>query len=251
MKIYIALLAVIVIMYGCESTDSESIKNSGLYANITITETGSDSAQVLVDLNVGGNNGTNVNLSSDERFDVTANGEVKTLQKNDKLDDILEIIYEANIAVQADETLFKVDFFRADEPNVLNSNVVLPTGFLITKPVSNDSFSTMGTSTIEWSPVNNNGSMEIIITTVCKLTSGGETTNDMVFNTVDDGAFEVNFGSQIIDKIASVDRNQNCTVSILATRKATGNLATGYGEGGSIVANRQRSISNVTLMIDN
>lgn len=234
--------------YGCtETTDSGNITNRGLYAEIDVEEIGSGYARVVAELNVGGHTGTNVSLSSGEQLNVTANGTVTLLQKDF---DLLDVDYEASVAVSPEPTLFTIDFYRVSSNDILGSTVILPASFSITNPTTSDLLSTEGMSRIEWTPRSVSQSIQLSITATCRRFDGSQATRSAVFDTIDDGFFDVNLGSQVIGQMGQLNREHLCSVDIEGVRESRGNLSLGYGEGGSINSRRVRSVRNVRLVIN-
>ena len=142
-KYLLAVLAATWMLSGCssESVDSEGIATSAIWAGITITTTNNSQAGITVELNVGGDSGTNLVLNNNDRVDVTSSRETITLTQDT---DFLDVDYEGSIDISGGGDTLTVALVRGgsngssnsgqNNDSAPNSNLIIPEPFMINFP---------------------------------------------------------------------------------------------------------------------
>ncbi len=115
-------------LIGCkeeEHVESVDIRTSGMYAAMDVVADGSGDTDVRVELRVGGDDGTIVDLAEEDKLMVTVGDSVKTLNPSGD-------VYRATVAGDEGGVEVKISFVRSDEDeSALNSVVMLPERFEI------------------------------------------------------------------------------------------------------------------------
>src|SRR5690349_19932740 len=124
MRIIIA--AVSLLAFGCtESVESNDVRTSGIYPEITVTATGSGSSQLNVRLKVGGSNSnTFLDLKGNDRLEAKADdGAPKPLDGSGNG-------YQTTFPTDAEGTVFSVAFLRGEgDDDAPASTVTMPAPF--------------------------------------------------------------------------------------------------------------------------
>ncbi len=126
MKFLPLLIAIsLIFVIGCgESTDSENIKTTGIWVKMKADARDDGRTRVVVELNVGGEFGTNVVLSGNEYLEVTALGVTKRMVKDT---DLFDVDYQVYMDTNVSDTRFQVAFYRTTGENIVDSLICLPT----------------------------------------------------------------------------------------------------------------------------
>ena len=242
-KILLLLCVTNLVLSACggSTTDSTFVTNEGVCARMEIEQINQADADIDVELDVGGCGltATSLVLVGTESLEVIAAGRMINLREDT---DVLDVDYEGSIPVPAEPTEFTVNLYRDNEPNILNSTVTLPESFELSSPRPGDNLRTAdGPTRIEWE----GGEMpdrtvSISVELRCTTDSGDPVPPVLrPFTTADDGQTDLNIG---VADIENADLSRGCDATIAVSRSRQGNLAAGFGEGGSISAARIRTV---------
>ncbi len=247
-SIGLPLIAMLLAVGGCgstEDTDSTNVTNQGLYAKFVATEEDTGNTRLVAEINVGGKNGTNVELVDGEYIDVSVNGITRELERDV---DFLDIDYQLYIDVGTDEAEFVFNLYRNDQSDILNSRLTLAAGFDITLPERNDTLFSSVPTVITWTPDDPDHSIKVLTTLTCVSLGGGQVIDSEETTISDDGYFEILFDNRL-ENMQGVNRDENCEVDFRFTRQRSGSLSDGFGEGGSMKSYRIRTLKNLTLVV--
>src|SRR5688572_15712553 len=131
-KMRTMIAAVSLLAFGCtESVESNDVRTSGIYPEITVTGTGNGSSTVSVRLKVGGSDSnTFLDLKGDDELKATVDGETKTLDGSGNT-------YQTTFGTDAEGTEFTVAFLRGDQDDdAPESTVTMPAPFDLMLAVS-------------------------------------------------------------------------------------------------------------------
>jgi hypothetical protein len=103
------IAAVSLLAFGCtESVESNDVRTSGVYPEITVTGTGNGSSTVSVRLKVGGSDSnTFLDLTGDDKLQATVDDTTKTLDGSGNT-------YQTTFPTDAEGTEFTIAFLRGD-----------------------------------------------------------------------------------------------------------------------------------------
>lgn len=148
--------------------------------------------------------------------------------------------YENNIPATQDLGLINYNFSRVELDDAELSPINLPDFFAIDSPAS---ASTVGNPmTISWDQADDtNDDIDFKFTYDCRNQAGDFKSGSWDVKTKDDGQQDFDFE----DAPKTADMS-SCTVNVLVTRSATGNVADQF-KGGSNTSKQQRSLSGITL----
>jgi hypothetical protein len=232
---------------GCgESTDSENINTAGMWVRMKADARADGRTRVVVELNVGGELGTNVVLSNGEYLEVTAAGETKLMVEDN---DVLDVDYQAYMDTNESDTRFQIGFYRSNGENIVDSFVDLPTAFEITLPLLTDTYTLEDNVDIYWTPERNNQSIRLYSSVTCKNSDGNNIANGTSIFVDDNGMYSVDISSfeMFNDGTAGLDYSQPCSMSFSLEREAFGSVDPAFSEGGTFKATQEREITNLTL----
>ena len=102
----IFVLASSMIACGDETTETETVSNQDLWVNITVVSTDGTISIISVDLNIDGELGSNLSLSTGDSLEAIAEGETVTLESDD---DATDVIYQGELATGASDTLVQLN----------------------------------------------------------------------------------------------------------------------------------------------
>lgn len=209
---------------GCtETVESEDIRTSGIYPEITVEASGSGSSSVTVKLKVGGDDSnTFLELTGDDRLEATVDGDTK------ELDETGSFTYRTTFPVDAEDTQFVIGFIRGDADDSAPASVVrLPAPFELTLGATEAS---RADDDLEytWEPAGS-GDMDWELEGDCIQRDDGETP--------DDGSNRIGAGT--IDTFES-EAEDSCTVALELSRERSGSIDEAFTEGGRIVARHVR-----------
>ena len=231
--LYSFLLAVV--LSGCSNTSSDNVTTQGIYADIDVVADGSGMTTVTAQLEVGsgGLGRTSLELGSGDSLTVIANGAQKTMIEDSSI--IGRFSYTANFDFDDAGTMFTVSFARASGVSAPNSNVALPSGFLVQSPTSSDVYGTGDNIVIAWTPSGTSLVPSVNVSITCFLTSGLRITAfESVSLSSDTGAAALPAAAAMPD--GPLDTGRLCEGSVHLIRFRRGNLDPNYGEGGQITA---------------
>ncbi len=219
----------------CSNTTSDNVTTEGIRADIDVFSDGVGRTLIDVELEVGSNGigSTSLELSPGDSLTVTANGIQKTMIEDASI--LGQFSYEASYDFDDGGTMFTVSFVRNNGISAPNSNVVLPDGFIVQSPTSNDVFGQADTIPIVWSPSGTPIVPTIQVSLSCFLNSTVMITDiSGVTVTADTGVANLPVGAVI--PIGSLDTSRLCKGEVRLSRWRRGNLDPNYGEGGDITA---------------
>lgn len=246
----LAMLAFVIFCGACstETTESENIASPGIYARMNVDALSTGSSKVTVELNVGGSNGTNISLTSNERLEATKGNETKIMNRDT---DFLDVDYEINFNNSDSSTPFQVTFFRATGEIIDGSSVFLPPNFDISSPSSGQSYVFDQLLPILWAPSDPGRSISLFVTTRCTTNAGATQVSSRNFTINDDGS--ENFSLSLLDAATNVeiDRNKACEFSVSLERSRTGSIDPDYGSGGSMRSRQARSVDDMVVNFSN
>ena len=246
----LALLSFVIACGACstESTESENIASPGIFARMNVDAQSTGSTKVTVELNVGGSNGTNISLTSNERLEATNGNETKIMNRDT---DFLDIDYEINFDNSDSAQPFQVTLFRATGEVIDGSSVMLPPNFDISSPSSGQSFVFDDLLPIIWAPSDPGRSIELVATTRCTLTTGATRISSRSFDINDDGSENFTLGLLDAATSAEIDRARACELSLSLERSRTGTVDPDFGSGGSMRSRQVRDVDGIVVSFSN
>jgi len=245
-KVLVACTA-IVMTSGCstESTESANIATPAIWANIDIDAVQAGSTRVNVELNVGGANGTNIELSGNERLEATLGGVTNVLQRDT---DLFDIDYVAHFSTSSSALPVRIAFFRADGSVHDDTVVSLPDEFLITSPQAGQTFASDSTIPITWTPFRDGGMINIELFASCTTLTGSSFGGPSI-TVADDGFENYDLGNHSVISAANIDRSRPCGLIIRVYRVESGTLDPAFEAGGTIEAVQSREVDNITVTL--
>lgn len=208
-----------------EDVDSESIRTSGMYAMFELVADGNDT-EVAVDLRVGGDDGTVVNLTGEDELVVTSEGESLSMSGSDG-------DYRVTFAGAEGGTEFTMAFNRgAEDDGAPSSTATLPEGFTLagidlTTPVSRAE-----TATVTWDPSGTGDTMSWELDGDCLFPESG--------TMGDTGSLDLTASNY---DVVTGDEEETCPATLVIERRRSGTLDPAFGEGGGVVAIQRRTIA--------
>lgn len=226
-----ALLATAVLA-GCSQVDSDAVRTSGIYADLSIEADGSGGSLARASLKVGGDSSnTFVNLSDGDAL-ITRVG-VTNFQMV-RQDALGVVWYQAVPPVDASNTAFRISLLRVSDLSAPNSDVTLPPPFTITAPAAGAEFSrSLAAVTVSWSGSGAADPLTWQIRGDCIVSQSGNQISDTGTLVIPAGAIQPRQGQGA----------QNCTAEIRLFRSRAGSVDPAYGEGGKLYARQTRAIS--------
>jgi hypothetical protein len=220
------IAAVSLLAFGCtESVESNDVRTSGVYPEITVTATGNGSSTVRVRLKVGGSNSnTFLDLKGEDTLEASIGDEApKTLDGSGET-------YSATFPTDAEGTEFTIAFLRgSQDDDAPASKVTMPAPFDLTVPPGEAG---RGADAVDvtWDPPVAGKQMAWKLSGECiKLDSG---------STPDDGAYSIEAGSI---ETFDADKDKTCTANFEMTRSQNGSVDPAFTEGGSVIARHVRT----------
>jgi hypothetical protein len=228
------ILPIAVSLSACSSTTSDNVTTEGINADIDVFANGSGRTTVDAELEVGdGLGATSLELAPGDRLTVTANGIQKAMIEDASI--IGRFRYEATFDFDNAGTMFTVSFSRDNGVNALNSNVILPEGFIVQSPQNNDVFSQADDIPIQWTPSGTTITPDIDVSLSCMTSAGiAFTASENVTLSSDTGVASLPVAAVI--PIGTLDTTRLCEGEVHFSRWRRGNLDPNYGEGGNITA---------------
>jgi hypothetical protein len=219
------IAAVSLLAFGCtESVESNDVRTSGVYPEITVTGTGNGSSTVSVRLKVGGSDSnTFLDLTGDDKLQATVDDTTKTLDGSGNT-------YQTTFPTDAEGTEFTIAFLRGDmDDDAPASTVTMPAPFDLMLAVS-----TAGRGAddvdVTWAPPVSGAQATWKLSGECiKLDTG---------SIPDDGTHTIEAGT--IETFES-DMDKSCTATFEMTRSRNGSVDPAFTEGGRVVARHVRS----------
>jgi hypothetical protein len=227
-------LIAVALLAACSSTTSDNVSTNGINADIDVFANGSGRTWIDVEFEVGdGLGGTSLELAAGDRLTATANGIQKTLTEDVSV--IGRFRYETTFDFDDAGTVFTVSFSRDRGVNAPNSTVMLPEGFTVQSPQSNDVFGQAEDIPIQWTPNGTTITPDIDVTLSCTTTGGivFSASEDVTTNG-DSGVASLPVAAVI--PIGTLDETRLCEGEVHFSRWRRGSLDSAYGEGGDITA---------------
>ena len=224
----------------CSNTASENVTTEGIRADIDVFSDGAGRTLIDVQLDVGSNGvgSTSIELSPGDTLTVTANGIQRTLREDASV--LGEFSYEASYDFDDGGTMFTVSFSRNNGINAPNSNVVLPDGFIIQSPTSNDVFGPADSIPIVWSPTGTPIVPTGHVSLSCYMNSGLTITDSSAVSIGADTGV-ANLPVAVVIPVGLLDTSRLCEGEVRLSRWRRGNIDPNYGEGGDITAQQIKS----------
>ncbi|HEY5959398.1 MAG TPA: hypothetical protein VIV60_22725 [Polyangiaceae bacterium] len=222
-----------------EKVESEDIRTSGIYAAFHVLATGNDKTTATSELRVGGDSGTIIILTGEDKLVCTATvpelaPTTKTLSKDGNE-------YKATFSGDAASTQFLFAFNRSDEDETApDSHVVLPDPFTISGVAPTDEISRAASLSVTWDPSETKDATTWSLDGDCLFKSDG--------TVPDDGALTLS-GSDFNSTPSADDAAKagdsakaNCTATLCIEKKRHGTLDPAFAreEGGVIDAIQRR-----------
>lgn len=236
------------LMIGCnsESVESEDIQTSGIWAKMDVDAREDQRSRVVVELNVGGEYGTNVELSDGEYLEVEAGGVVKRLDEDT---DILDIDYQAYMNTVESDTLFTIRFYRSNGENIVNSSARLPDSFDIITPQDNAQFELSENLLLTWTPNRDGQSVHLHSSVTCTNTDGNRTSSATSFDIDDDGQYEYDISSNNLfaNGTSGLNTSVLCDLDLRLERRGSGVIDPAFDSGGKFRIIQSRKRHNLTV----
>lgn len=216
---------------GCslEEVNSDAIRTNGLYADILALASGDGETLVRVELAVGGDNGTTVNLSGDDDLVASAGGPPGSLVRRGAGRYELRIMGEGARDVT-------VELVRGPEDDGASGVASMPEPFMM----SLDSDDTAGIDrgspvTVSWEPPVAGGSVTWSVEGRCIWSESGQTP--------DDGSLTLAATSF---RVRGTRVGQECDVSVTLERANSGSVDSILVPGSKFIAAQRRGVSFVS-----
>lgn len=225
------------LLAGCfENVASNEVSNDALYADVALVSRDGVSTDVSVRLTVGGPLGTDVQLQSGDRLVASAQGQSITLGHTEEI--FGGHRYTGVLPRGGESVAFSVDYLRGDtsaqaqscgRTNAVGSFAIMAKPFELSPMMSQ---ARLGSPlTVAWS---NAASGKVDLTVRGDCIAGG-------VSSVADSGVAVLDGSVFAP--ADPKNPSACTVQVTARRCLAGQPSAAFGEGGSVKACQERSLS--------
>lgn len=223
-----------------EETDSQLIKTEGLWANFSAVSDG-ERTRVVAEINVGGENGTNVRLSEGDEITAQVGTQKAPLEFDE---DFLDIDYQAYFSATASGTNINIDFERNNES--LISSASLPESFTLQAPTNKTLYLSNQLIDVIWDAHSDiSKQINLSISISCTGASKHEQ-----FILEDDGVHSIDFSLFDIWQDINLDPTKNCDVKFTLTRENNGVISQRLASGSKIAASQRRTV-NVNMNIVN
>lgn len=246
--IHASLLTGALLMVGCNSTSTPSdfVQTQGIWAKIDVTAREDGRSRVVVELNVGGEFGTNVVLSPNEYLEVSANGETAHMNKDT---DIFDIDYQAYLDVTDSNTEFNIRFYRNNGEAIVDSYGKLPEAFSITSPQVEEEYSYQDTITLNWTPLQQSNSIRLVSLIKCYTLNGGNQASVQQVNIDDDGIYQfvIDDHPMFSDGFSNINRSRACELDFTLRRERGGNVDSEFDKDSYFSISQSRSLKNITI----
>lgn len=226
----LAALALLPLLVGCESVESEDVLTDGVFAEYTAVSEGAGARAQAV-LRVGGAaSNTFLNLEGGDVLSVTAGEESAELSEQNLGD---YYFYTADLDAGAAGTEYDFAFTRTVDDGAPSSTCSMPDAFEVTSPEEDVVISRgAGSITVSWTESGKADGMEVHVK------------GDCIFDYVeaisgDPGTFVIEPGTLLTP---DEQADQSCDATVELYRKRSGSLDAAFGEGGFIFAAQLRSV---------
>ena len=228
---------------GCAKVDSEDIRTSGFYAEISIVAT-DDTTNVQVRMRTGrALDADRIILSPGDQLSATMSGNIIALFNSRD-----SSAYRGSFNAANGSSEVKVALSRAEGIDAPNSTAVLPNRFEITAPDQGETFNAGGSITTVWSPAEPSNTMRVAYNVNCRVTGADGTPTganfSRAFTVVDSGTHTTTI-NEVLNAFGSQDElvsGVSCPFEVTLTRINEGSLDSAFTNGGSIEATRSKSV---------
>ena len=243
------VIAVGIIGCNSESIDSEDVRTSGIWAMMKVEARDDGRSRVVVELNAGGELGTNVELTDSEYLEVEAAGIVKQMNKDD---DLFDIDYQVYMDTVESDTLFRVSFYRSSGENIVNSTVRLPASFSITSPLDEAQFGLDENVSLVWTPERSDQNIQLDSFISCTTSDGNTTSTSQSISIADTGNYnyDISSNAEFGNGTVGLDVNAGCELTLTLVRQSSGAIDPAFDEGGSFKAYQTRKVSNLDIRLN-
>lgn len=222
---------------GCfEAVDSTDVTTDSLFANVELVSHDGVATDVSVRLSVGGSMGTDVQLKNGDRILASAQGQTIELAHDSEL--FGGHRYVGVLPRGAENVAFSIDYLRGDtsaqaqscgQSSAIGTFAIMPKPFELSPMMSQARLATP--VTVAWSNAGT-GNVELRVSGSC-IQGGLVSVRDTGVAVLDRAVFE-----------ASDAANPSaCNVQVTARRCASGQASPSFGEGGTVRACQDRSLS--------
>ncbi len=216
---------------GCQKVASSSVKTSGIYADLSVTASGTGAAEVRAALRVGGPlSNTFLDLDAGDSLSAAVNGSTYPLARTAAI--LSAVSYIASVPVETPGTVFVIAFSRASEVSAPASSITLPAAFTISAPVASSSASRAANLDIKWNAAAQGDLIDLRITGPCvtPLTKLSQTDSGQITVTTADL------------KALNGKETSSCEITVELSRKKAGIVDPAFGSGGTAFGIQKRSV---------
>jgi len=224
-------------LVGCEeSTGSDAVRTKGIYAEMWAESLTENQTEVEVELRVGGDDGTLLELVGGDELIARSGGETK------KLSPVRKTLYRANLGVNGG--IITVDFDRPEGVSAQNNIIELPSDFSLSSPSAGATFpySTAKNIDITWTNESViSGDFNYWVDMDCE----GETfkkvfdsSSSVVSGTISISVDDIIAGGPYLPKYT-----QGCDATLFVEIETRGSINTDFGEGGIFYGTIRRSVN--------
>ncbi|MEO6777248.1 MAG: hypothetical protein ABI467_30245 [Kofleriaceae bacterium] len=219
--------AIFLALASCTPVDSGAVTTAKLHADLQVLATGTGGSQVFAWLFSHRDGDPPLNLETirlvdDDTLTATSNGSSVAMQE---VDLGVEYRYDAAFAAAEADLRFDIALARTTEPSAPASSVTLPAPFTPTGPAT---ASRSAPLTLTWS----GGSSDPVSIHVTGCASAD------LGPIADTGAATFAAGTVVADPVGAT-----CDLAFEISRRRTGTIDPAFGQGGSIVAIQQRTLT--------
>lgn len=228
-------LALVCLVAGCvqeEDVNSGDLRTSGMYAELTVTNSGDGTNLVVAVLRAGGSGGNTVQLTGGDKL-VARSGtqELEMTDRGSSGHHEYTATLTGNTAGQ--EIIVALD--RGGEGDAMASSVLLPAPLDLASPVEDAAFDRTDTLEVQWAPTAPD-SMTFDLDGTCIRGTSVALPSDTGSYEVPDTALKVRTDSETAG---------TCRATITLTRTRNGTVDKAFGEGGSFEARQVRTVGIV------
>lgn len=245
-KILINAVAFLLLLNGCsETTTSTDISTPAIWADILVEGTKPGVARVAVELNVGGQLGTNIELDGNERLEASIGGIPVVLQKDIGL---FGIEYNADLVTSGFSDEVQITYFRNDG-TILNGSSVRLDEFTITSPAEGQAFTDSDIVSVTWTPAStiNGEGIELRATILCNTLTGLSINAGFVRTVPYTGIALINLQNEAALDNPQIDKTKSCGFSINLERNQQGVLDPEFEAGGRIMSKQSRNLDGMSI----
>ncbi|MCB9758223.1 MAG: hypothetical protein H6741_13895 [Alphaproteobacteria bacterium] len=217
-------------LVACESVESESVLTSGVYADLHAVSNG-DATRATATLRTGGaTSNTFLQLTGDDNLSVSVDGGEAEKMNEQNLGDIYSYTADFDAVNAGAEYVFA--FNRLVDEGAPSSVAVLPEPFSVTEPAE-DAVISRGAEaiTVSWDG-GTDDAMLVKVSADCIYDHEVVVEGDPGTIVIEAGTLESPDGSA----------DQACDATVTVSRRRTGSLDAGYGEGGLIYGAQDRGV---------